>query len=36
MPILDVEKSRTVMVIKRGMTQASPESTTRATISTET
>ena len=34
MPILDVDKAHTVMVIKRSMNQASPESTTRSTIST--
>jgi len=32
MPILDVDKARTVMVIKRSMSPASPASTTRSTI----
>ena len=34
MPILDVDKARTVMVIKRRRARGSPESTTRSTIST--
>ena len=35
MPILDVDKARTVMVIKRSMAPVSPASTTRSTTSTK-